>query len=316
MNPVTRISPASDAEAGQLARGETLAHLAAQITAMPVAGPSARPGRAGRAPGHASGRGPARRRLLIALPAAAALAVAGLVATSLGSPGQKIGPVSVGPAKAQAAVLSFTRHGGYLDVIVKNPLADARKYRAEFAKYGLDISLRLVPASPSLVGTLVYAQAPTSGPTITPITAVGRCFTGGAGNVCPVGVKVPLDFKGQAELVFGRAARPGEPYETTAAANAPGEIMHGMTYSGKTVTHVLAMLRARHATAGRYMVTNSSCENTLRRTAPGNWFVDSADPWSPGQVMLTVSPTWPAQQCVAPPSPGATPTPTPTSHAG
>lgn len=281
MNPVARISPLSDAEAGRLADPGTLADLGSQITSTPAAPEPGRP---------RIHRAAVRRRLLIGVPVAAALAVAGLVVTSVASPGQKVGPVGVGPAKAEAAVLSVTRHGRYLDVIVANPLADARKYRAEFARLGLNISLRLVPASPSLVGTLVYFQG---GPAIRPITAVGKCRTGGSGNVCPVGVRVPLDFTGQADLVFGRAARPGEPYETTAAVTAPGEAMHGLTYDGKTVAQVLALLRRRHVTVPSYRVASSPCHEAIRRSVPLSWRVYSAVPWASGQVLLWASKTWP-----------------------
>jgi hypothetical protein len=289
MNPITQISPISDSEAAALVSGDTLAGLAGQITSTPAPG---RAWTAARRPAarRPAARRPAARRLLIGIPAAAALAVAGLVATSVGSPGQKLGPVTVGPPKAEAAALSFTRHGGYLDVIVRNPLADAKKYRQEFARYGLNISLTLVPASPSLVGTLVFASAPTSGPQLIPITAIGRCFTGGGGNVCPVGVRVPLDFRGQADLTFGRAARPGELYETTAAANAPGEALHGLSYVGKTVAQVLPLLAARHVTAAHYLLSEH-CENVGSYSAPASWYVTDADPWAPGEVQLWVSKT-------------------------
>jgi hypothetical protein len=303
MNPVTRISPISDAEAGWLPHPDTLTNLGDQIAATAVQAPSSN--------GHrrAADRHPARRRLLIGLPAAGALAVAGLIAASLGSPGQKVGPVTVGPPKAQAAVMSITRHGGYLDVIVTNPLADARKYREEFARLGLNIMLTLVPASPSLVGTLVYFEAPAS---IKPITAVGKCWTGGSGSTCPVGVRVPLDFKGSAVITFGRAARPGELYETTAPANAKGEAMYGLNYVGKTAAAVIAMLAARHVTVGDYWFQNASCEGVNRRSMPGSWYVTGADPWAPGQVSLQVSKTWPAPACTASGVPvKATPSPSP-----
>jgi hypothetical protein len=299
MNPVTRISPVSDAEAGRLARGDTLTDLADQILATGYPAP------AGRRHRRAGDHRQLRRTLLIGLPAAGALAVAGLVAASLTSPGQKLGPVTVGPPKAQAAVMSVTRHGGYLDVVVTNPVADARKYRAEFARLGLDITLTLVPASPSLVGTLVYFEAPAS---VTPISAVGRCWTGGGGNVCPVGVRVPLNFKGSAVVTFGRAARPGELYETTGSVTSRGEAMHGMTFVGKTAAAVIAMLAARHVTVGDYWFQNARCDGVNRASMPGGWYVTGANPWAPGQVSLQVSKTWPAATCTAAPVP-ATPTP-------
>jgi hypothetical protein len=129
--------------------------------------------------------------------------------------------------------------------------------------------------------------------------------------VCPVGVEVPLDYKGHAQLTFGRAALPGERYETTAPANAPGEAMHGLNYVGKTVAQVLAMLAARHLTAAEYVVT-VRCENVLRTSAPAGWFVTEANPWAAGEVQLVASKTWPAgpqpaASCTSTRSPGPTP---------
>jgi hypothetical protein len=305
MNPVTRISPISDAEAGRLAGGDTMADLADQITTSRYQDPAG--GRRHRTA--TSGR--VRRRLLIGLPAAgAALAVAGLLVASLSGPGQKVGPVTVGPPKAQAAVMSVTRHGGYLDVIVTNPVADARKYRQEFARLGLNIDLTLVPASPSLVGTLVYFESPAS---ITPITAVGKCWTGGGGNVCPVGVKVPLDFKGSAVITFGRPARPGEQYATTGPVTAKGEAMHDMTFVGKTAASVIAMLAARHVTVGDYWFQNARCDGMSRKSMPGSWYVTGANPYAPGQVTLNVSKTWPAASCTGAGRPAPHPSASPSS---
>jgi hypothetical protein len=312
MNPISQISPVTDAEVAGLAQAGAFAALADEImSTAPALAPGRR--RLRSTDGRRGGR--ARRSLLVIVPAAACLAVAGLIASSLGSPGQHVGPLSVGPAKAQAAVLSVSRHGGYLDVIVRNPVADPKRYRAEFAKYHLNISLRLVPASPSIVGSVVYAGYPTADASqINPITAKGKCFTGGGGDVCPVGVRVALRFRGAATLVFARAARPGELYESSGPATAPGEAMHGLRFAGKKVATVLAMLARRGVTVPQWRVQrNNGCVSVSRRTVPGSWYVYQAVPWAPGQVLLWASSTWPLAACT--PSAGqpvATPSPTPT----
>lgn len=307
MIPVSRISPLSDAEAARLVHPATVADLAERIMSEPRGQASATlpPRRRGRAA--ASGR---PRRWLIGVPVAAALTAAAVIATSLGGPGQKVGPVEVGPASAQAAALSFTRDGGYLDVIVRNPLAAPAVYRAEFAAHHLHITLTLVPASPSMVGTLVAMQGNDLQGLAT-ITAKGRCWTGGGGYVCPVGVKVPVGYRGTAQIIFGRAARPGEQYESTGLVTASGEAMHGLAYRGRTVAAVLAMLRARRVTVPQYRSPGSGCE--LPHPIPVNWIVTDADPWAPGQVLLWVSP--PGGQSCAPartqaPAPQASPSPT------
>jgi hypothetical protein len=141
-----------------------------------------------------------------------------------------------------------------------------------------------VPASPSLVGTLVYLSGD-----VTPITAHGRCYTGGGGAACPVGVRVPANFHGHAEVVFGRAARPGEQYETTASAFAPGEVLHGMRITGDRVAQVLALLRHRDVTVRWFNYAHRGYARNLR-SVPGTWFVYDAVPWAAGQVLLFVGP--------------------------
>ena len=293
-----RIAPVTDHEAARMARPGTLADLATAITAAP-------PGPARRA---VRRRSPARRRALAGGLLAAGLAAAALIATSLGRPGQHVGPVSVGPAAAQAQALSFTRHGGFIDVIVRDPLADPARYRAEFARYHLDITLRLVPVSPSIVGTVVYAgQSPGGGP-LTPITARGRCLEASGTSACPVGIKIPAGYRGSAQLVFGRAARPGEQYESTASAFAPGEVLHGLSVRGLRVAQVLAMLRQRHVTVAWFDV-QAGGESANERRVPGSYFVSDANPWSPGEVQLFVSQVWPPAPAGPPGGPVATPSP-------
>jgi hypothetical protein len=294
---IGRIAPVTDEEAARLARPGTLADLAAAITATPPG-----PARRGR------GRRPARRRRwLIGVPLAAGLAAAALIVTSLGGPGQHVGPVAVGPAPAQAQALSFTRHGGFIDVIVRDPLADPARYRAEFARYHLDITLTLVPASPSIVGTVVFIGQSAGSRALTPITARGRCVEASGTSACPVGVRIPARFRGNAQLTFGRAARPGEQFESSASAFAPGEAMHGMTVSGQRVAQILAQLRQRQVTVAQFRIEGGG-ENRSASGVPGSYFVTDAVPWAPHQVLLFVSPTWPPAP--VPSAGGPTPSPT------
>jgi hypothetical protein len=308
MNSVSQISPVTDEEAAGLVGHGTLAALANEITQTHPA-----PGSSRYAPGGRAGRTTRRKRLLIGVPAAAALAIGALVASSVATPSGHVGPISVGPARAQAAVLSVAKRGRFLYVIVKNPVADPKKYRAEFARYHLHISLQLVPASPSIAGSLVAeTESAGSGSQLKAITAVGRCFTGGGGNECPVGVRVPVDYRGTATLVFGRAARKGEQYESAGQATARGEAMHGLNYVGKTVAAVLAMLAARHVTVPQWRVQNLHCYTESRRTVPGSWHVYQAVPWAPGQVLLWASRTLPVPACrPSAASPVATPSAAP-----
>ncbi|HEX9031333.1 MAG TPA: hypothetical protein VF834_05770 [Streptosporangiaceae bacterium] len=300
-NSISRLAVISDEQASHLVSAAAHADLAESIMAADYAG------RPGRQPARTGWRA-MRRRWMIGVPAVAALAAAALVATSLGSPGDKLGPVSIGPAKAQAALV-FTRHGHYIDVIVRNPLADPRRYRAEFRAHHLDVTLKLVPASPSIVGTVVYFGG-TGTSAIKVITAKERCITGGGGSRCPVGLRVPVNFRGQADLVFGRAARPGERYESTTTATAPGEALHGLTIRGLTVRAAVRLIGQRHVTVPVFHVTSASGLGAIwpASKVPGNWYVYDADPWAPGQVMLWVGRSRVPHQ--PQPSPG-TPVPSP-----
>lgn len=316
MNPVSRICPITDPEAERLVRPATFADLSAQITATPPLGtrqlaPAGRgrrrrPGRLLRAP-------------LAAALALALLATAALVATRLLGPDHRTATASTRPttsthptASAQPAqVLSFTTSAGYITVIVRDPLADPSRYRAAFAAHHLDITLSLVPVSPSLVGTVVYTGQSAGSSEITTITAQGKCYTGGGGSACPVGVRIPVGFHGQAQLVFGRAARPGERYESTASPTAPGEVMHGLTFVGDTVAQVLALLRQRDVTVPDFNYDDHGYNRNVA-SVPGTWYVYDANPWAPQQVMLMVGPT--RTPPVQAPQPGS-PLPSPTASA-
>jgi len=334
MNQISRICPVTDAEAERIARGGALADLAAQITAVPAAGaPGAglppHRGERHRGERHRGERhGAGRRRWLVAAPLVAGVTVAAVLVAELAGPGSqhrggsaaasqsasgKPRPGATGGSPVQTAqALSFTTSDGWITVIVRNPLADEAKYRAEFAAHHLNITFNLVPASPSIVGTVVYIGQSAGSSPIQTITAKSRCYDGGSGAECPVGVRIPADFHGQAQIVFGRAARPGEQYESTAvSATAPGEVMHGLKFAGDTVTQVLVLLRARHVTVGVYNFDEQGYGGVNVHHVLGSWYVYDATPWAPGQVMLSVGPTR-TQPPAGPPQPG-TPTPSPTA---
>jgi hypothetical protein len=277
MNQISSLSRISDVDAARVVGPETLADLAERISSTP-----ARPG-----PRHV--RRLMRRPRMATIALVAALAAVVLVVTTIGGAQNGIGPLAVGPGSAQA--LSFTTSGGFINVIVRNPLADPARYRAEFAAHHLDITLKLVPASPSTVGTVV-AFGGTQLQSLDPITARGKCVVASGGSICPVGVRVPLGYRGSGEIVFGRAARPGEQYVSGGSATAPGEAMHGLRYRGRTVATVLALLRARHVTVPQYRYVHASFGHELRSDqVPSDWYVLNAIPWAPGQVLLFVGPT-------------------------
>jgi hypothetical protein len=109
-------------------------------------------------------------------------------------------------------------------------------------------------------------------------------------------VKIPINFHGSANITFGRAARPGEQYTSTNSAFAPGEALHCVDIRGHTVDEALAILRQHKVTVPIFHYDEMNSHNSYnvgRDKIPGNWYVNTADPWAPGQVMLWVQPTRP-----------------------
>ncbi|HEU5029474.1 MAG TPA: hypothetical protein VFV01_31500 [Spirillospora sp.] len=311
---IGRLATVTDARAAELLSDETAADLAGRITAAPaeaaapVAGPAAVP-----APRRA------RRRLAIGLPllatGVAAAAVAAVLAGRPGGSGDPGRPAPSGGAHARvqlAAALSFTRKGRYVDVRIRDPYADPARYKQEFAAHGLHVSLSLVPVSPSIVGTVVMEDTSegTRPGDVTEIRVKGACEVASGGDDCTVGVRIREGYTGTATIVFGRAARHGEQYQSTAQATARGEAMHGMAYRKRHVSEVLAALKKRNVTVPEYRVMVGS-ESQVRHPGqvPGNWYVHDAVPWADGQVLLFVGPE-PTEEPAG--GPAATPSPTAT----
>ncbi|MFI0352965.1 RNA polymerase sigma factor [Actinomadura sp. 9N407] len=238
-------------------------------------------------------------RVVIGLPLAAAgvtcAAVTVAVVAQEDRPGLRPAPSTAEPTRSPnirlASALTFKRQGDFINVRVRDPLADPERYKAEFAAHGLNVELTFVPASPSIVGTVVMME--TEGDSaegdITTITAKGECETGGGGDACPVGVRVRTTYEGRTMIAFGRAARPGERYTSTAPVTAPGEIMHGMTFRGHRVSDVLAALEKRKVTVPefRYEDANQSTDIPADQVQP-TWYVRDATPLAKGQVLLFV----------------------------
>lgn len=263
---IRRLATVTDEEAARTVSPRTKADLAEQI--MATAPEAARPARR-------------RRVLLFGVPLAAAAVAAAAVVPGLSRPTRP---------QVGLAALSFSTQGKYLIVKVKDPYADPKRYAKEFAAHGMKIHLTMEPVSPSIVGTVVMMDG---GEGIQTITAKGKCWTGGGGNACPVGVKIPIGYKDEAGIIFGRPARPGEQYESTTSAFAAGEELHCVDIRHRTVDQALARLKRAHvAVAGFHYDPRPQWSDvtTDRSKIPGNWYVSTALPWSPGKVLLWVQP--------------------------
>ncbi|GAA3135479.1 hypothetical protein [Streptosporangium carneum] len=256
-----------------------------------------------------------RRRWLLLLPAAVVLAGAVIALTAVLRPGD-VGPVHVGPGKAEA--LAFTANGDTVDVRIVDPDADPRRYREEFAAHGMDVDLRMQSASPSLVGKMISVSSPGRMTVYNPDGSFDIQDKNGSSRIegvggspdcgviwCKTGVRIPVALRGPVVITFGRAARPGEPYELAGDPTARGESLEGLPLRNRTVAEVRLMLRQRQVTVKRYYHDAPEnppeagrgwqpTEHVLRpEEVPGTWYVHEA--WGSrdrGAVGLLVAP-WP-----------------------
>ncbi|GAA2431250.1 hypothetical protein GCM10010191_51220 [Actinomadura vinacea] len=274
---VRQAAPLSDDEAVRPVRAETRQALLEQITATAAEAPAPR----------------RRWRWSLGVPLVAAGACAVAAAALILPPGKAPAPdpsTSVRPGKFTAspvAALSFTRRERYIEVRIQDPAADPQRYRREFAAHGLKIDLSMVPASPSVAGSVVMRDG---GEEIKEIREKG-CYSGGGGDTCVRGLRVPVGFKGKATIAIGRPARPGEQYNSTNSAFTPGEALHCLDIRGLTVDAALERIKKRKVTATVFNYDSGGPQgyvNVGRDKIPGNWYVLDADPWAPGEVMFFV----------------------------
>ncbi|GAB1819289.1 hypothetical protein [Herbidospora sp. RD11066] len=221
-------------------------------------------------------------------------------------------PPILGPAKA----LAFARNGDHIDVRIVDPDADPARYQKDFAAHGLNVSLVLVPTSPSLVGTVIDISSPTAGVHYSPDAFEIRGARGGewitaiegrdCGNTwCKAGVSIPLDLRSQVELVVGRPARPGERYETGGDPAARGEVMEGEDLTNLTVAELRLLARERDAVVEAYYELEPKgdrgnwvfSDRPLQpENIPEGWYVHAA--WGgdyAGTVRVVVA-SWPSEQ--------------------
>lgn len=112
------------------------------------------------------------------------------------------------PARLPANLVEFTRRDGTLTVKITDPRPQASQLTAIFKAHGLNINVSVIPVPPSLVGTIVYSDIPTTAELqggICKLNETGRCW---------IGFVLPAGFKGSGDLTVGRQARPGEKYES------------------------------------------------------------------------------------------------------
>ncbi|GAA4232456.1 hypothetical protein GCM10022254_32360 [Actinomadura meridiana] len=204
---------------------------------------------------------------------------------------------------APAAALDIRMEGGYYIVTVKDAFADPDRYEAQLRKAGLDVSLRVVPVSPSLEGTIFQpydprenglstAQLSRRKDVVQSIEKAGACASS---YYCTIGVKIPVGYRaykgpehrGPAVISLGREARPAEHYTAFAGINNPGEPLQCLRIVDKTVDEVRSMMRARGVTAADFAVPLRG----TRASVPGSWYVHEGWLSQPGKALLVAAET-------------------------
>ncbi|MEA2520561.1 MAG: hypothetical protein QOI81_207, partial [Actinomycetota bacterium] len=144
----------------------------------------------------------------------------------------------------EALAVTFGERKGYISAVFTDPAAAKEAIDAAFARRGFDINVSLVPASPSLVGTVgAMSEDPLAQQHEIKILHDTGCWTEGGGQRCPIGLLIPKDFAGHASIEVGRVAQPGEKYGLGNQAFFPGENLHCSGIAGMTVEQAMPVLQ-------------------------------------------------------------------------
>jgi hypothetical protein len=228
-------------------------------------------------------------------PRRAALAVAGTSVLIVALIAVLVGQGVVSPTKAKAAGVHFVRHGGYIDATIDDPRAPAVSMEAAFAKAGLDVTVDVIPASPSLAGTITFIDTPSS---FEPIYAPeGACLLPGGGTRCVIGMRVPADFSGSASIQVNGTPPAGQLYDSVNEALAPGEVLHCSGVRGMTVADAVPILRRLGVTLIWRTYDEGDTADGVSEASIENEHIVGTLPRSLGTVYLWVQPS--------PPSPSA-----------
>ncbi|MEV0626849.1 hypothetical protein [Nonomuraea wenchangensis] len=289
MNDIDRLVKAIDGAPCAPEQGPGARELRAAIMATPVPrrGLSRLPG------GGAGGERRARRPVL----ASAVVAVAATVAIGVGLP-------SGGPATEYAnAAVSIKKAGDHFSFTITDLAADRRRFEEAFRAVGLNVTVKIVPARPDMVGKLFGPVIPegfkwrgTIG-----VHGVTPCASAFCGKVW-----MPSDFPGRVVFGVGRPAEPGEAYVDDRVYDPSGEeSLDGYDVHGRTVEAVRAELRRRGLKVGYRLLWSHSEGGTFNQPVPADrvkddWVVNGSRDHSSDTVDLYVMP-----------GPGAGPAPDP-----
>ncbi|MFI7634920.1 hypothetical protein [Nonomuraea sp. NPDC049400] len=223
-------------------------------------------------PAPAPGRRRRRLSLRVAVPAGALL-TAGIVALTWLH------------TTSPAAALDIKEEGGYYVIEIKDLYANPKMYEEQLRKYGLDVSLIVQPATAAFERQ-VLATAPDHNVVseIQGINPPGPCDM--VGDACAIGLKIPVGFKGTAQVSVSRKARPGEKYQISTTWDAKGEPLRCVPFFNKTVAEVRAMLKERGVRIGEFVVHDPTSKDIsdirTEASVPDTWLVNGGSLTEPG----------------------------------
>jgi hypothetical protein len=226
-------------------------------------------------------------RVLIAAAVATLIAVVAVVSQS-----------AVSPSKAKAAGIHFVRSGGYVYATIDDPSAPVASMQAAFDEANLNITVSVLPSSPSIAGTIGFMDVP---PSFEPIYGPkDSCLSDGAltdaGELiytrCVIGMRVPTDFSGAASIQVNGTPPAGQPYETGGDPFAPGEVLHcSDVHVGMTVADAAPILQRLGVTPIWMNVsTNDETGSDVSETSVEDFYIRGAVAHSLGTVLFTVQP--------------------------
>ncbi|MGV9323832.1 hypothetical protein [Streptosporangium sandarakinum] len=203
-------------------------------------------------------------------------------------------PGLFGTAPASAA-LDIRQEGDNMLIMVRDMYAAPAAYQRELRDRGLRISLVLDPAPPSLAGRMVVMDRRSSGLSnvelrrrkdlISTIDRPGGCDQ--PWQDCPIGIRVPVRYRGQAEISLARPARPGEIYRWRTSLAAPGGLLHCVPFVNRPLSEVRPLLESRGVT----IRTISYGDRQAGKPVPGRWYVHDAVLESATSALVLVWPT-------------------------
>ncbi|WP_326820071.1 hypothetical protein [Streptosporangium sp. NBC_01756] len=224
-----------------------------------------------------------RARLPVLLATATALAVAVAIGLPFGGPATEY---------ANAAV-SIKKTDDHFSVTITDPAADRRRFEEAFRAVGLNVTVKVIPAAPDEVGTLVGPIVP-EGFTWHGSIGVQRlehCASAFCGKVW-----MPADFPGRVVFGVGRPAKPGEPYAEGPVYDPSGEeALDGYPVHGRPVATVRAELHRRGLKVGYRLLWTPPDGGSFDQTVPADrvkddWIVNGSRDHSSDTVDLYVIP--------------------------